>query len=119
MPKRWNEEIFRSKCPSLDCFNREVIYWHHYGCPSSFPLFISDTAIIRCEYCGMEKQFLNCIFDCGFNSVEFKTFKSFGKYGKLKNILGILAIFEGIYDSDFIFNLANALRKEFRNLNYS
>lgn len=67
----------------------------------------------------MEKQFLNCIFDCGFNSVEFKTFKSFRKYGKLKNILGILAVFEGIYDPDFIFNLANALRKKLRNLNYS
>ena len=62
--KRDNEETFRSQCPCFDCNNDQLIKWHHYGCPFFSDLYISNTGMLRCEFCGMNSEFFQCKFDC-------------------------------------------------------
>ena len=116
MPKRADEFIFASGCPSQDCNNKNIIVWHHYGCPFNIPLYISTKGVIRCEYCGMEELFVNCKFNCGYHEGESYSAK-FRTPSKLKKILGALSALEDgkIYTVDFIFLLAAALKLQYRN----
>ena len=115
MSKRTNEEIFKCQCPVVDCFNKDIINWHHCGCPSFYDLFISDKAIIRCENCGMEEEFFNCKYDCGNHNDESKSAR-FRYPTSSKKVLAIIGALEddGIYSSDFVDSLAESLIKQFR-----
>ena len=115
MSKRTNEEIFKCRCPIEDCYNKDIINWHHCGCPSFYDLFISDKGIIRCENCGMEEEFFNCKYDCGNHNDESKSAR-FRYPTSLKKVLAVIGALEddGIYSLDFVDLLAESLRKQFR-----
>ena len=53
-----SEIIFKSICPVRGCNDDEIQTWHHTGCPSDSHEYISDQAIVRCDYCGKKWDFL-------------------------------------------------------------
>ena len=71
MPKRTDEIIFISECPSEGCNNINRIAWHHYGCSFNIPLYISPKGIIRCENCGIKEYYTNCKFNFGYHEGIF------------------------------------------------
>ena len=117
MPKRTDEMIFISECPSEGCNNRNRITWLHYGCPFNIPLYISTKGIMRCENCGMEEYYANCKFNCGYHEGESYSarFRSPTKLKAVLSVLGDLAD-EGIISNDFAIILALALREQVNRL---
>ena len=113
---RKDEVIFESQCPVFDCDNPEIIHWHHSGCSSIWDLYISNRGILRCENCGEIDEFFNCKFDCGCHDNESNSAR-FRYPTKLKKILAIIGLLEdnGIYVSDFVQILIEALIKQHRN----
>ena len=59
-----SEIIFKSACPVIGCDNNEIHTWHHTGCPSDSHEYISDQAIVRCDYCGKKWDFFATKFNC-------------------------------------------------------
>ena len=59
-----SEIIFKSACPVIGCINNEIQTWHHTGCPSDSHEYISDQAIVRCDYCGKKWDFFDTKFNC-------------------------------------------------------
>ena len=59
-----SEIIFKSICPVSGCDNNEIQTWHHTGCPSDSHEYISDQAIVRCDYCGKKWDFFDTKFNC-------------------------------------------------------
>ena len=59
-----SEIIFKSICPVSGCDNNEIQTWHHTSCPSDSHEYISDQAIIRCDYCGKKWDFFDMKFNC-------------------------------------------------------
>ena len=59
-----SEIIFKSICPVSGCDNNEIHTWHHTGCPSDSQEYISDQAIVRCDYCGKKWDFFDSKFNC-------------------------------------------------------
>lgn len=115
MQKYNNEEIFISQCPCLDCPNTDLIYWHHFGCPNFSKLYISDLAMVRCGFCGMNSEFLNCKFDCGKHCTEANSIR-FRIVTKLKKILSFIGALEDdkIINQDFLDKLSYSLILQFR-----
>lgn len=115
MPKRADEILFISECPILDCDNKDIITWHHCGCPINIPLYISTKGVVRCDYCNLEDLYVNCKFNCGCHEGETYSAK-FHSSTKLKKILysiGLLAD-KGIISTDFAFLLGKALIEQVR-----
>ncbi len=62
--KNMSEIIFKSICPVSGCHDDEIQTWHHTGCPSDSHEYISDQAIVRCDYCGKKWDFFDTKFNC-------------------------------------------------------
>ena len=107
-----NEQIFKSQCPV--CNNITFNTWHHYDCPFD-NLYISDRAILRCERCGMQEEFFNCKYDCGYHGDKSESAR-FRFPTNLKRVLAVIGALEddGIYSADFVDSLADSLRLQFR-----
>ena len=65
-----SEIIFKSACPVIGCDNDEIQTWHHTSCPSGSHEYISDQAIIRCDYCGKKWDFFDMKFNCNHGGDE-------------------------------------------------
>ena len=115
MSKRNDEEIFSCQCPVFDCNNTKIVNWHHHGCSSIWELYISDKAILRCENCGDIDEFFNCKFDCGSHGGESDSSR-FRSPTSLKKVLALIGALEddGVYSSDFVDQIADALRKQYK-----
>ena len=59
-----SEIIFKSACPVSCCIDDKIQTWHHTGCPSDSHEYISDQAIVRCDYCGKKWDFFATQFNC-------------------------------------------------------
>ena len=59
-----SEIIFKSACPVSCCDDDKIQTWHHDGCPSNSHEYISDQAIVRCDYCGKKWDFFDSKFNC-------------------------------------------------------
>ncbi len=110
-----NEEIFKCQCPVFNCNNTKICNWHHYGCPPSSQLYVSDLGIIRCTFCGMKEEFFNIKFDCGYHEGETESAR-FKFPTNLKRVLAVVGALEDdqIYSPDFVDSLANALREQYK-----
>ena len=115
MSKRRGEEIFRSQCPVFDCNNTELCTWHHYGCPNFSKVFLSDCGIIRCENCGMNEEFFNIKFDCGYHDGENESLR-FKYPTNLKKVYAVIGALEddGILSFDFVENLTKSLKAQYK-----
>ena len=65
-----SEIIFKSACPVIGCDNDEIQTWHHTSCPSGSHEYISDQAIIRCDYCGKKWDFFDMKVNCNHGGDE-------------------------------------------------
>ena len=59
-----SEIIFKSACPVSGCDDDKIHTWHHTDCPSDSHEYISDQAIVRCDYCGKKWDFFATQFNC-------------------------------------------------------
>ena len=59
-----SEIIFKSACPVIGCNDDKIQTWHHTSCPSDSHEYISDQAIVRCDYCGKKWDFFATKFNC-------------------------------------------------------
>jgi hypothetical protein len=111
---RMNEQIFKCQCPVFDCNNTRLNTWHHYDHPFD-NLYISDRAILRCDGCGMQEEFFNCKYDCGYHGDQSESAR-FRFPTNLKRVLAVIGALEddGIYSADFVDSLAESLRQQFR-----
>ena len=112
---RYNEVIFQCQCPVYNCTNTEIIPWHHYGDIYNSNLYISDDAIIRCEYDDSRSLFFENKYDCGEHNDE-KYSVRFGYPSYLKSVITIIGAFEddGIYSPDFVERLSKSLIQQYR-----
>lgn len=66
------EIIFKSACPAAGCDDENTYYWYHADCPSWSDEYLSDQAMIRCNYCGKKWEFFNSKFQCSSRNNEYK-----------------------------------------------
>ena len=102
--KNMSEIIFKSACPIMGCINNEIQTWHHTGCPSDSHEYISDQAIVRCDYCGKKWDFFATQFNCnhGGDKSEKPCLR------KALNVFSCLAK-ENEISVDFYFRLVRSL----------
>ena len=114
------EEIFKCQCPCANCYNTNIIEWHHYGCPKYTNCYISDQAMIRCGRCGMNSEFLSCKFDCGNHGSDSSSTR-FRYINNLKKVMAMIGAFadDGVYSFDFADKLGEALKKQWRKKNFN
>ena len=111
-------ELFQSQCPCVNCYNTNIITWHHYGCPNYSKCYISDQAMIKCDNCSMNSEFFSCKFDCGNHGAESNSTR-FRYPNNLKKVFAIVGALcdDGIYSADFTDKLCESLRNQYRRRN--
>lgn len=104
-----SEIIFKSVCPVSCCNDDEIQTWHHTGCPSDSHEYISDQAIVRCDYCGKKWDFFDTKFNCnhGGNGSGKPSLK------KAMNVFTCLFMANDI-SADFFERLTESLKNQAR-----
>ena len=104
-----SEIIFKSACPVIGCNNNEIQTWHHTGCPSDSHEYISDQAIVRCDYCGKKWDFFDTKFNCNHGG------NGSGKTCLRKAIQAFnLLLISNEIPPDFFFRLVKSLKNQAR-----
>ena len=105
--KNMSEIIFKSICPVSGCDNNEIQTWHHDGCPSDSHEYISDQAIVRCDYCGKKWDFFDTKFNCNHGG------NGSGKPCLRKAIQAFnLLLISNEIPPDFFFRLVKSLKNQ-------
>ena len=107
-----SEILFKSSCPASGCEDEKTYYWYHASCPSWTEEYITDEAMIRCNYCGKKWEFFNSTFECTASNNEYKK-------SNLKRIYAVLGALEDKNDisEDFYFKIKKALKAQWNRLN--
>ena len=105
--KNMSEIIFKSICPVRGCNDDEIQTWHHTGCPSDSHEYISDQAIVRCDYCGKKWDFFDTKFNCNHGG------NGSGKPCLRKAIQAFnLLLISNEIPPDFFFRLVKSLKNQ-------
>ena len=105
--KNMSEIVFKSACPIMGCINNEIQTWHHTGCPSDSHEYISDQAIVRCDYCGKKWDFFDTKFNCNHGG------NGSGKPCLRKAIQAFnLLLISNEIPPDFFFRLVKSLKNQ-------
>lgn len=101
------EILFKSACPAIGCADENSYYWYHDGCPSWSEEYLSDQAMIRCEYCQKIWEFFNSRFECSYRNNKMER-------AGLKKVLFCLAALEDANEitADFYQKIKKAMKEQ-------
>lgn len=100
-------ERFRSLCPA--CSNRDLITWHHKGCPDGYKEYIDIEGYITCE-CNKRFHILDADYNCG-SGVHNNKYDPVTSRARLRKIFCMCAKIDTT-DDDWVDRLEDNILKE-------